>query len=118
MSTLWRKAREIQEERLREALRMVRAYLAELKELVEVQGAYLFGSIARGDSLDTSDVDILIISPSVRGMEPDERRRIAHSVWRGMKAADIILLTPEELKEALKGSSILRDASRYWIRVV
>ncbi len=117
MSALWRRAREIQEERLEEALEAVRAYLAELGELIEVREAYIFGSVARGDSLDTSDIDILVVSPSVEGMRPDERRRIAYSAWRGRRAADIILLTPEELERALKESAILRDASKYWVRV-
>ena len=117
MSALWRRAREVQEERLREAIQLVRAYLAELGKLIEIREAYLFGSIARGDSLDTSDIDLLVVSPSVRGMRPDERRHLAYSVWRARRAADIIVLTPEELEEALEKSVVLRDASKYWVRV-
>jgi len=103
---------------LREALEIVRDYLSELGKRIEIHEAYLFGSLARGDSLDTSDLDLLIVSPSVENLAPDERRHLAYSVWKGRRAADIIILTPGELEEALRRSVILRDASRYWVRVL
>jgi len=110
--------REVRAKRLEEALRMVRTYLAELSRQIEVREAYLFGSIARGDSLDVSDIDLLVVSPSVRGLRKDERIRLAYRAWRFSKAADIFLLTPEGFERALEHSVVLRDASRYWIKVL
>ena len=110
--------REVRARRLEEALRMVRAYLAELSKRIEVREAYLFGSIARGDSLDVSDIDLLVVSPSVRGLSRDERISLAYRAWRFKRAADIILLTPEEFRRALERSVVLKDASRYWIKVL
>jgi len=115
---LYEAIREVRARRLDEALRMVRAYLAELSGRIEVQEAYLFGSIARGDSLDVSDIDLLVVSPSVRGLRRDERISLAYRAWRFSKAADIFLLTPEEFERALKHSVVLRDARRYWIKVL
>ncbi|RLI12552.1 nucleotidyltransferase domain-containing protein, partial [Candidatus Bathyarchaeota archaeon] len=78
-----------------------------------VREAYLFGSVARGDSLDVSDIDLLVVSPSVRGLRRDERMSLAYRAWRFRKAADIIILTPEEFERALERSVVLRDARRY-----
>jgi len=110
--------REVRARRLEEALRMMKAYLAKLSRHIEVREAYLFGSIARGDSLDVSDIDLLVVSPSVHGLRKDERISLAHRAWRFEKAADIFLLTPEEFKRALEHSVVLRDASRYWIKIL
>jgi len=110
--------REIQARRLEEAIRMARAYLAELGKRIEVREAYLFGSVARGESLDASDIDLLVVSPSVRGLRLDERISLAYRAWPFKRAADIILLTPEEFERALEHSVVLRDARRYWVRLL
>ncbi|RLI25113.1 nucleotidyltransferase domain-containing protein [Candidatus Bathyarchaeota archaeon] len=99
-------------------LEEVRRYLDRLSKKVEVKEAYLFGSTARGDRLRSSDVDLLIISPSVGDMRPDERIRLVHTAWKYRLPADIFILTPAEFEYLRDKSVVLRDASRYWVRVL
>ncbi|MEM3028453.1 MAG: nucleotidyltransferase domain-containing protein [Candidatus Bathyarchaeia archaeon] len=97
---------------------MVRGYLEILGRRIEVLEAYIFGSTARGNRLRSSDVDMLIISPSVGGMRPDERIKLAYSIWKHTLSADIFILTPAEFHYLKDKSVILRDASKYWIKII
>lgn len=97
---------------------MVRGYLEILGRRIEVLEAYIFGSTARGDRLRSSDVDMLIISPSVGDMRPDERIKLAYSIWKHTLSADIFILTPAEFHYLKDKSVILRDASKYWIKII
>lgn len=101
-----------------EVLEEVKRYLNRLREKVEVKEAYVFGSTARGDRLNSSDVDLLIISPSVKDMRPDERIRLVYTLWRHRVPADIFILTPAEFEYLKDKSVVLRDASRYWVKVL
>ncbi|MEB3851474.1 MAG: nucleotidyltransferase domain-containing protein [Desulfurococcales archaeon] len=87
---------------------------------VRVEAAYLFGSRVRGDWLVSSDVDLVIVSPGFRGLRYLERLDLVERVqWEEGIAPHVeaVPLTPEELAERLRGSAVLRDASRYWVRV-
>ena len=97
--------------------RVLDDFLQKLGREIRIQRVYVFGSTARGERLETSDVDLLIVSPSVEGLWVDERLRIAYRLWRYPQlSADIFLLTPEEFKRGLDRSVVLRDAKKYWIR--
>ncbi len=102
-----------------------RRLLAEAVEALERRGvrveeAYVFGSRVRGDALETSDVDAVIVSSSFRGVRFLDRLEIVYRVeweesiepWVGVTP-----LTSEELEERLRLSAVLRGASRYWLRV-
>jgi uncharacterized protein len=41
----------------------VEAFVEKLKGSIQVSGAYLFGSYARGTATPDSDIDVLILSP-------------------------------------------------------
>ncbi|MEM4899854.1 MAG: nucleotidyltransferase domain-containing protein [Thermofilum sp.] len=81
-----------------EILLIVRRYLERLSKRIEVAECYLFGSTARGDRLRSSDVDLLIVSPSVEGLRPDERIKLVYEVWTNELPADIFVLTPSEFQ--------------------
>lgn len=101
-----------------DVVRIVRSYLNRLGERIEVAECYIFGSTARGDRLKSSDVDILIVSPSVEGLRPDERIRLAYEVWGNELPADIFILSPSEFQYLKEKSVVLRDATRYWVKIV
>ena len=80
---------------------------------------YVFGSRVRGDWLKTSDIDVVIVSEDFRGMSFLERLDLVERVqWEEGISPHIeaIPLTPEELRERIEHSVVLRDASRYWKR--
>ncbi|MDN5358507.1 MAG: uncharacterized protein PWP76_350 [Candidatus Diapherotrites archaeon] len=83
-------------------------YRAVIEDLKRNFGRVLiFGSRARGDALKTSDLDIVVVDPSFRGMKYWERIRavrktIYHILERHPIDVDIIALTPEEFEELQK----------------
>jgi len=85
-----------------------------------VREAYLFGSYAKGTWLKTSDVDLVIVSEDFRGMRFLERLDLINELqWKaGIRPfVEAIPLTPDEFAERLQESAVLRDASKYWIKI-
>jgi len=58
----------------------------------------LFGSWARGDAREDSDVDLLVVLPKV-----DHKRRAAIEILRALNglpiSKDVVVTTPEEIKK-------------------
>jgi len=87
---------------------------------VRVEEAYLFGSYAKGDWIESSDVDLVIVSSSFQGSRFIDRLELIYRIEGelGVKPwIEVIPLTPGELQERLATSVVLRDASKYWIKV-
>jgi predicted nucleotidyltransferase len=106
----------------REVVEAVRKLMKELSEEegITIGRAYLFGSYAKGSWLRTSDVDLVIVSRGFEGMPFIKRLDLVNRVqWRaGIRPfIEAIPLTPDELKERVERSAVLRDASRYWIEI-
>ncbi|NPA85749.1 MAG: nucleotidyltransferase domain-containing protein [Crenarchaeota archaeon] len=103
----------------RKALEAARRLLAALeREGIKIKEAYLFGSYARGDFLETSDVDLIVISEDWRGMRFLDRLELVYRLeWEeGITPwVEVLPLTPEE---AERRSAVLEDARKYWIRVM
>ena len=103
-----------------EVLRAVELLLEELSRRVRVEGAYLFGSYAKGTWIRTGDVDLVVVSPDFRGVPYLKRLDLVNEVqWRLSirPFIEAVPLTSEELEVKLEESAVIRDASRYWIRV-
>ncbi|MEM1930111.1 MAG: nucleotidyltransferase domain-containing protein [Thermofilaceae archaeon] len=91
-----------------------------LSRRIRVREAYLFGSYAKGTWLKTSDVDLVIVSEDFRGMRFLDRLDLINELqWKaGIRPfVEAIPLTPEEFAERLRESAVLRDASKYWIKI-
>ncbi|MEM1913462.1 MAG: nucleotidyltransferase domain-containing protein [Thermofilaceae archaeon] len=102
------------------ALRAARSLLELLSRRIRVREAYLFGSYAKGTWLKTSDVDLVIVSEDFRGMRFLDRLDLINELqWKaGIRPfVEAIPLTPEEFAERLRESAVLRDASKYWIKI-
>ena len=105
---------------LSKALKAVELLLEELSKRVRVEEAYLFGSYAKGTWIKTSDVDLVVVSPDFRGMPYLERLDLINEIQWKLNIRpfiEAIPLTPEELEAKLKESAVIRDASKYRIRV-
>ena len=109
-------------EHWRRLLGEVKAWLEELalnleRMGVSVEEVKLFGSFARGDYVEGSDLDLVIVSGDWEGMNYVERLSLLYRLWDKPVDANFIPLTPRELAERLESSVTLRDASRYWVTV-
>jgi len=106
---------------LEEAIRAAKKLLELLETRgIRIEAAYLFGSRVRGDAIETSDVDLVIVSRDFEQMKYLDRLELVYSLeWRyGVEPwVEVIPLTPEELEEKLRAPTILRSASRYWKRI-
>lgn len=78
---------------------------------------YLFGSYARGDWLVDSDIDLIVVSPGLRGTPWFMRYPLLRKLASAEFSFDILSYTPEEFEEAKSRSIVLQDASRYWVTI-
>jgi len=88
-----------------------------LRENIGAVDVYLFGSFARGDWLEDSDVDILVVSEKFEGISMPERINAVRKLATGSLAFEILAYTPKELEEVLERSLVLQDASTYWRKI-
>jgi len=91
-----------------------------LKNLVEKIGdaeVYLFGSYARGDWIEDSDIDLVVISPRFGDTPLCDRMVMLRRLAPDIHAFEIFAYTPEEFEEA-KYSIIIGDAMEYWIKLL
>ena len=97
------KKRSLRETRLRAALKSL---IDTLKSL-GARRVFLFGSLARGEVTEWSDLDLLVVMPSTK---PGRawRKTVLESVKREV-ACDILVFTENELDEDLPASSFLRQ---------
>lgn len=104
-----------------EVANAIQSFLELLSGRFRIKRAYLFGSYARGTWLKTSDVDLIVVSPDFRGIPYHKRLEIAYEIqWKaGIRPfIEVVPLTPEELERKLEESAVIRDASKYWIRIL
>ena len=104
----------------REVRGSIARFLAELSRVVRVEAVYLFGSYAKGDWIKTSDVDLVVVSSDFKGMGFLERLDLINTVvWKAGCRVPIEALpyTPEEFRERLEKSAVLRDARKYWVEI-
>ena len=109
----------MQEELLKEIKRKAKIMKEELERGgYKVDAVYLFGSYARGNYLKSSDVDFVIVSDHFRDVPFLRRLDIVNRiVWKkDLGNVEVLPLTREEVDK--EGSVVVRDAKRYWIRLV
>lgn len=80
--------------------------------------AYLFGSYAHGTWIEDSDFDVVVVSDRFEGQTfPERVVAVRHLVPRNVPF-EILAYTPLEFRKALRRSVVLRDARRYWRRIL
>ncbi|MEZ0320127.1 MAG: nucleotidyltransferase domain-containing protein [Pyrobaculum sp.] len=85
-----------------------------------VEAAYLFGSYARGDWLYSSDIDLVVVSKDFEKLRWLDRLGLIAKIQLRLgleKWVEALPYTPKEFAEALERSAVLKDASKYWVRV-
>ncbi len=95
--------------------------IEEIKQFLRRIGAseaILFGSRARGDALETSDVDLIVISEKFKGVPFPRRLVMLQEQWRSPLFLQAIPYTPEEFRRLSGESSLLKRALSEGIRIV
>ncbi len=102
-------------------LNNIRKLISELSRRFRIVEVYLFGSYAKGTWIKTSDVDLIIVSPDFEGVPYLKRLDIIYKIEWDLGITpfiEVIPLTPDEFKRRIEESSVLRDARKYWIKIL
>jgi uncharacterized protein len=85
----------------REIENIISLFVHNLRVLgIDVQKIFLYGSYARGEAKNYSDIDVAVVSPSFRNLDIFERQEILSKAHHQFgEPLEPIGLTPEQVKE-------------------
>lgn len=95
----------------------LKAYSQGLRSRLNLQSIVVFGSRARGDHWENSDIDLLVISRDFQGLSSGQRIDLLLESWPGIPALEPFGVTPAEcegpgwlmLWDALYQGRVLED---------
>lgn len=92
----------------------VKKWLMDFKKKVKAKYApermILFGSRARGDNLQESDVDVIIVSKRFQNVPWPRRIGEVAQLWDGLVTLEPLCYTPEEFQQKSKEICIVQYA--------
>lgn len=92
------------------ALRELHDKLPLLRSLLQPEHIIVFGSQARGDASEDSDLDVIIVSQRFAEVKaPNRRTLLSRHIWRD-RSVDVICLTPEEFERLRKWAGVVSTA--------
>jgi len=106
--------------REKDVKKIVKDYLTTVSKRIKVEKAILFGSWARGDNLQDSDIDLVVISPDFEDMSLEERLTLLERFWDFKKygySIEAFGYTAEEFRKLRRYSLTIKDALQYGIVV-
>ena len=86
----------------------IKEFKRRLSKKMKVQQLILYGSRARGDFLNQSDVDLIIISNGFKDVPFLERTYQASKLWRWNLPLEVFCYTPEEFESKKKENTYLQ----------
>lgn len=89
-----------------------------LRRRLRAQEVWIFGSRARGDSLEHSDLDVLIVSSAFEGVTWPERGRLLFERIGPMPGVEALCYTPQEFRRRRREIGIVAEAVREGFRVL
>ncbi len=89
---------------------LLRGHIGFLKRTFSPERIILFGSRARGDHLEESDIDLLVVSSKFEKIPFRERMIAAYGRWGKKTDLEQICYTPQELERKRKEIGIVRQA--------
>lgn len=81
-----------------------------LKNGYDPEKIILYGSVARGDFNENSDIDLIVIKKGVDNVRPLYRIREALSFTRDAAKVEPLVYSPEEIKSIEDDNFFLREA--------
>lgn len=100
-----------------EIINSVKKFISIAKQKTEIEKVIMFGSQARGEPTENSDVDIIIISKDFENKKSYKRASPFYFMWNLPYDGDIICLTPEEFNIKKKQIGIIKTAAEEGIEI-
>jgi len=89
-----------------------------ISRIYNVEEAYLFGSYARGDFNEWSDIDVLLIVKGNIPENPIARLSIAHPCLKRFPLIEVVILTKEEYDNLkIKKNPLALDVIKHGIKL-
>lgn len=92
-------------------------YISIVDAELGVEKAFIFGSTAKGNRLDESDVDLIVVSKTFTRMSLPRRLYLLQKLWSYREQLQAQAYTTEEWKEASQ-RLMLREILSYAIELV
>lgn len=86
------------------AMRVVKRFIAECSKRHDVKGAYVFGSFAKGMAGEYSDIDLAVITGSLRRSDDalsDEEFEIFHEAQKHDSRLEVVSFTEEDFNKEM-----------------
>ena len=95
----------------------IEKFVARIKKCIRVERVVIFGSRARGDNLEDSDVDLIIVSRDFEGVPFYERMDQLILLWESPLDLEGLCYTPEEFEKKKREIGIVREAVKEGVEV-
>lgn len=79
---------------------LLSSFLDDLSKKLRVTSLVVFGSRARGENLNDSDYDLLVLSPDFEDLSRPDRIFLLLETWEALKPLEPVAMTPEEFMQA------------------
>lgn len=99
------------------ALDELRAKLPQLRSEFDPEDIILFGSQARGEGTEDSDIDVVIVSDKFREVKRPNRHRPFFKILWHDRSVDLICLTPEEFERLRDWPGVVGTANKEGIHL-
>jgi len=101
----------------KQTIKIFREHLRFLKRSFDPERVIIFGSRARGDHLEDSDIDVIVVSKKFNKIDFRERIIKAYGLWDKKQSLDIICYTPEEFEKKRNQIGIVKTAVEEGIEI-
>ena len=93
-----------------EALAKLRKFIAKAANVYNIHEAIFFGSRARGDYLEHSDVDLIVVSDDFEGVFFPDRSTAMYRFWDGGLPLEVLCYTVKEFEKKKRMIGLVQDA--------
>jgi predicted nucleotidyltransferase len=96
----------------RPIMERVREWIGKVNAKIPLTKVLLFGSTAKGTRTEESDVDLIVISKSFKGVHELDRLEMLLHLWSFVEELNILAYTPEEFNK-VKDRFMMRKILSY-----
>lgn len=102
----------------RKAIKIIRLFLKKLKKDFNIDRVIFFGSRTKGDYLQHSDIDLVIVSKDFDRIDFTKRMSMMYDYWNFDYDVDFICYTPEEFQRLSQMITLAREAAEHGINII